>query len=424
LLISEKTERMLRRFSKCRGVVSRITAVVFCVATLVDCSASAIPQRHSASSGVTCFANIPHTSSLPLGAHVDCHGQATDAYGRLLSYVGGDIPWRAIDHGVGIDPSRPAASPEEIQSAERDAALSHRGTTRAAVRTSASPSPLDSGSDDGFGDGTLTSVQDTPQGKLRLQLDGYYYDEHGVEWWYDAKDKVWLKTIAEVRSGPRQSAYYPYFVAYDYINGLAPLWWIFGMPFPEGAVPLETLAARFTVRGAVAATEILVDRAFTSIAQDAGPETVLRMADTEGNFTVLFESDIPVEEFKPPFMTGYQVMQFSVTKAMLTGRVAGSRLVRVAVNDEGLNGTSRWLTTLDQITNPDGTLKTGAEIFDRLGLPRVPARYAFVDKLTADSEFLVGVASDMKPYGWGTGGGLQYYLLKGSYTLERSLPLP
>lgn len=271
----------------------------------------------------------------------------------------------------------------------------------------------------GDGVGALMSVAGMPEGTLRFQLDGFWFDDAHNEWAYDMKTQRWLKTIVSVVSKPSQSEYYPYYVAYDYITGMAPFFYAFALPLPEaGLVPSQTLAEHFGLRGALYITDRLTGPVFEKLVASVGRDNMLRMTDIEVNSQMaLLRYD------KPPFLIGMQAAEFTISDSMLSGEVAGSKLVRVGTSDEYLT-TGNWMTTWDQITDADGSLMSAEEIADRLALPHVPTRYAFVTKLSPGSTFLVGIANDMKVYGWGSGGAVQYFLKKGTFEISKPVSLP
>jgi hypothetical protein len=267
--------------------------------------------------------------------------------------------------------------------------------------------------------GALMSVAGIPQGTLRPQLDGFWYDDAHDEWAYDMKSQQWLKTIVSVVSRPSQSEYYPYYVAYDFIDSktMERLWWTFALPVPEGLVPLQSVAERFGFRGALEVSEKLIGDTFEKLAAQLGSDNLLRMSDVEGNTLMALRG-----YSKPPFLVGKQVAQFTVTESMLSGKVAGSQLVRFASKEADV-ATGRWLTTMDQVTNADGTMMSAREIADLLALPEAPRWYAPVAAIEPGTTLIVGVANDMKAYGWGSGGAIQYFLESGSFEIANPSPL-
>jgi hypothetical protein len=280
-------------FTGQRNVLMRLTAFSLLAIFLTNCAGRGItppvaPERQSCAS----TPSIAHADSLPLSAHVDCYGNALDARGRYLIYTGGKMPWLAMDHGVAIDPALAAVPQKALQAVARAIASLPKFAPQNIVAPQLDCGPVmaakprrtqttDPCSGDGdtsdMGSGAIMNTAGMPSGTLTLGGDGFYYDSMGGEWGYDYGTGGWLKTIASVISSPSTSEYEPYFVAYSYINGMAPLWWAFALPIPEeGLVPWETLVERFGLRGALAIANRLLGVVLEKLVAELGSDNLLR----------------------------------------------------------------------------------------------------------------------------------------------------
>ncbi len=277
-------------------------------------------------------------------------------------------------------------------------------------------------------DGNSTSYSDAfggysyvptsqPVGPITPTTDGSdFTDSQGNMWAYDPTHVnpdgsygQWLKVIAVVNAIP--SALHSYAVAYDGINALNSgmnwfLMFALGPEDLEASASMDRILARFGPRGVVALETRLLNLVLRRIIDEVGIDNIVNLSASDAN-RIMADAGYTFA----PFSAEVNAAEVTTTVANATGTIGGQQLVRVS-NDAVSPGGS-FLTTLDQISNTDGSLMSATEIQNKLGLQYLPTVIVNVTEVTPGTQLLAGVAAGQPQWGV-SGGGFQYFVMNGS----------
>jgi hypothetical protein len=260
--------------------------------------------------------------------------------------------------------------------------------------------------------GYIRALNDTPP--LTQGPDGNYYDAAGNQWQYDPNAGEWVQVIGHVTSVPNQFS--SIITAYNFINGLAP--WFYGAatlgpltPY----IPFDALIAHITSRGATWFVALQMMRTASAIRIGTGV-AMTTMTSTQAN-ALLAEQGYT----DPPWLDGVAVYQFTTNASFEQGLVDGEQLVHITPTAESASYGS-WLMMQNSLTyGPNGSsFMSAAEANDLYSLPTLPQFMAPVTNIPPGTPMLMGVAAPVP--GWGSGGGIQFYVQSGSSAVTFGAP--
>jgi hypothetical protein len=262
----------------------------------------------------------------------------------------------------------------------------------------------------------------------QMGSDGNAYDDQGrvMGWCSDCGDDgngAWIYYIGSTSNAPPDQVPYegdmsPYLTAAQFADNLAPWFYAFAVPID---IPFGTFLGRFG--GALAARlgKTRVGR-IIAVVKAAVPKTQV-VAKT----AVAVNEELAVRGYTdPPFVAASQVLDISVPDATsassLNSAFSGtSELVRVTSNPNALDG-GFW-TTLDAITNADGSLMSAEEMRNTLALQSAPTNLIYGGQIQPGTELYAGIVGP-QPYAPEGGGVIQFFVKTGQIIGNRNVSIP
>jgi hypothetical protein len=328
-------------------------------------------------------------AAIPQYAAVAPDGRVVDKSGQLLLF---DVSTRAWLH---FARGRALTDDEFLGRATRDCQAEM--STQRGVRTIG-----------------CDAAPDPPPGSI-MGGDGNWYNPYGQQLGYCSSCNggrgAWVPIIGSTAANPAYDpSLQPYVTAGQFADDIEPWFYGFAMPLD---IPVGGLVGKIGGRllGRIGAR--LLGAYLSKLAAAAGEENVVRISADWLN------ANLPgVAAETPPFVPGTQAVQFVVNDGFNQAFQGADQLVRVTA--DGGNPSGSWWTTLSQISNPDGSLMSAAQIQDVLALPNTPTTIYYGGSVTNGSTGYMGLVN----LNFGQGGGaIQFWFDSGSVSIIGSAGL-
>jgi hypothetical protein len=121
-----------------------------------------------------------------------------------------------------------------------------------------------------------------------------------------------------------------------------------------------------------------------------------------------------------PWLEGVTVYEFTTNASFEEGLAAGEQLAHVSP-DAASASYGSWLMLQNSLSAyPNAGYMTPAEIQDAWAIPNAPAFMTPVTSIPVGTPMLMGAAAPVS--GWGSGGGIQFFVQSGSSTVTFGTP--
>lgn len=245
---------------------------------------------------------------------------------------------------------------------------------------------------------------DPPPGSI-MGGDGNWYNGYGQQLGYcdscNGGSGGWVPIIGSTEASPAYDpSLQPYVTAGQFADAIQPWFYAFAMPID---IPIGALVGRVGGNLLARIGARALGAYITKLIGAVGADNAVRIS------ADVLNSMLGVSE--PAFLPGSEAIQFTVTDGF-NGTFQGSDTLVRLISDGG-NQTGSWWTTLDQITNADGSLMSSSQLKDLFALPNAPSQVVYGGTVQTGETAYMGIAAGNS---WGSGGGLQFWLPPNSMT--------
>jgi hypothetical protein len=266
---------------------------------------------------------------------------------------------------------------------------------------------------DGSGSPPYGGDPSAPTNGATQGSDGNWYSPSGAQLsWCSScySNGGWVENIGQ--SGPANPSYdpslQPFVTAGQFANQIEPWFYAFALPLD---IPVGSLAGKLGSLLSRIANRALASK-LSALAAAVGSKNFSRVTANSLNST------LPgVTAQTPAFVVGSQAAQFTANAGFDAN--FASDLVRV-IGDNGTESGS-WWTTIDQISNADGSLMSPQQIQNVLALPQTPTTIVYAASVPAGTTGYMGLIA---PNFGQAGGAIQFWFPSQTVVVRSVAPLP